>query len=66
MELLLQGVNEARATLKALKAEADIFNNVSLVAQLVAKLSDARQERWHQDWTATEVVTSQGMLGLQF
>ena len=64
MELLLQGVNEVRATLKAAKAQTDIFNNVSLVAQLVAKLSDAGQERWHQDWTATEVVTSQGMLGV--
>ena len=47
VEALLKGVNEARATMKAVGAEADLFNNVSVVAQLVAKLSALHQDRWH-------------------
>ena len=58
VEALLQGVNEVRAILKAVEAEAEIFNDVSLVAQLVAKLPDSGQERWHKDRTAHEAVTS--------
>ena len=54
VETLLQGVNEARATLKAVGAEADLLNDVSVVAQLVAKLSASHQDRWHQDKTSTE------------
>ena len=49
VETLLQGVNEARATLEAVGAEAEQFNNVSIVAQLVSKLSASHQDRWHQD-----------------
>ena len=45
MEALLQGVNEARAILKAVEAETELFNDVSLVAQLVAKLPASGQER---------------------
>ena len=47
VEALLQGVNEARTILKAVEAETELFNNVSLVAQLVAKLPASGQERWH-------------------
>ena len=49
VETPLQGFNEARATLKAVGAETELFNNVSMVAQLVAKLPASEQERWHQD-----------------
>ena len=44
VEALLQGVNEARAILKAVGAEAEMFNDASLVAQLVAKLPESGQE----------------------
>ena len=44
VEVLLQGVNEARAILKAVGAEAEIFNDASLMAQLVAKLPESGQE----------------------
>ena len=46
VEALLQGVNEARATLKAVGAEEDLFNDLSVVAQLMAKLSASHQDRW--------------------
>ena len=59
MEALLQGVNEARAILMAVEAEAELFNDVALVAQLVAKLPASGQERWHQDRTDPEFVKSQ-------
>ena len=39
METLLQGVNKARATLEAVGAEAELFNDISVAAQLVSKLS---------------------------
>ena len=54
METLLQGVNEARDTLKAVGAEEELFNDVSVVAQLISKLSGAHQDRWHQDKTSFE------------
>ena len=44
VEVLLQGVNEARAILKAVGAEEEIFNDASLMAQLVAKLPESGQE----------------------
>ena len=50
----MQGVNEAQATLEAVGAEAELFNNVSVVAQLVSKLSGLHQDRWHQDKTSNE------------
>ena len=54
MENLLQGLNEARAKLEAVGVEAELFNNVSVVAQLVSKLSGSHQDRWHQDQTSNE------------
>ena len=53
MESLLQGINEARATLEAVGAEAELFNDIP-VAQLVSKLSGSHQDRWHQDKTLSE------------
>ena len=66
VETLLQGVNKARATLKAVGAEAELFNNVSVVAQLVAKLPASEQERWHQDRTSTDFREDQRKLGEKF
>ena len=66
VEVLLQGVNEARAILKVVGAEAEIFYDVSLVAQLGAKLPESGQERWHLDWTAPEAVTSRETTGARF
>ena len=66
VEVLLQGVNEARAILKAVGAEAQIFNNASLVAQLVAKLPESRQEQWHLDRTSPEAVASRETSGARF
>ena len=66
VEALLQGVNEACAILKAVEAETELFNDVSLVAQLVAKLPASGQERWHQDRTAPEFVMCQKALGVKF
>ena len=63
METLLQGVNEARATLKAVGAEAELFNNVSVVAQLVSKLSGSHQDRWHQDKTLIDFMNDQRKTG---
>ena len=51
VETLLQGVNEARATLMAVGAEAELFKDISVVAQLVSKLSGSHQDRWHQEKT---------------
>ena len=51
---LLQRVNEARATLEAVGAEAELFNDVSMVAQLVYKLLDWHQDWWHHDKTSNE------------
>ena len=45
VETLLQGVIEARATLEAVGAEGELFNDVSVVAQLVSKLSASHQDR---------------------
>ena len=36
---MLQRINEAQATLEAVGAEAELFNDMSVVAQLVSKLS---------------------------
>ena len=66
VETLLQGVNEARATLKAVGAEAELFNDVSIVAQLVSKLSGSHQDRWHQDRTLTEFLNDQRKPGEKF
>ena len=66
VEGLLQGVNEARATFKAVGAKADSFNDVSVVAQLVTKLSVSHQDRWHQDKTVTEFQNDQRKLGEKF
>ena len=66
VETLLQGVNKARATLKAVGAEAELFNDVSVVAQLVAKLPASEQERWHQDRTSTDFREDQRKLGEKF
>ena len=57
METLLEGVNEATATLKAVGVEEELFNDVSVVAQLISKLSRAHQDRWHQDRTSTNFMT---------
>ena len=46
VEAPLQGVNEARAILKVVEAETELFDDVSLVAQLMAKLPASGQERW--------------------
>ena len=59
MENLLQGVNEARATLEAVGAEAELFSNVVVVAQLVSKLLGSHQDRWQQDNTSSEFRTDQ-------
>ena len=66
METLLQGVNEARSTLKAVGAEAELFNNVSVVAQLVSKLSGSHQGRWHQEKTSTDFIGDQRKTGEKF
>ena len=66
VKTLLQGVNEARASLKAVGAEEDLFNNVSVVAQLVAKLSALDQDRWHQDKTSNKFRNDQRKLGEKF
>ena len=64
LEVLLQGVNEARAILKAVGAEAE--NDTSLVAQLVAKLSESGQERCHLYPTSPEAVASKETSGARF
>ena len=66
METLRQGVNEARATLEAVGAEAELFNNVSVVAQLVSNLSALHQDSWHQDKTATNILNDQRKPGEKF
>ena len=66
METLLQGVNEARATLKSVRAEAELFNDVSVVVQLVSKLSGSHQDRWHQDKTSTDFMNDQRKTGEKF
>ena len=66
METLLQGVNEARATLKAVGVEEELFNDVSVVVQLVSKLSAAHQDRWHQDKTSTEFMNDQRETGEKY
>ena len=63
VETLLQGVNEARATLKAVGAEAELFNNMSVKAHLVSKLSRSHQDRWHQDKTSTDFMSDQRKTG---
>ena len=62
----MQGVNEARATLKAVGAEDELFNDVSMVAQLVAKLPASEQERWHQDRTSPGFREDKRKLGEMF
>ena len=47
-------------------AEADLFNDVSVVAQLVAKLAASHQDRWHPDKTLTDFQSDQRQLGEKF
>ena len=47
-------------------AEAELFNDVSVVAQLVSKLSGVHQDRWHQDKTSTEFMNDQRETGEKF
>ena len=65
MESLLQGINDARATLEAVGAEAELFNNVP-VAQLVSKLSGSHQEMWHKDKTVSDFRNYQSKPGEKF
>ena len=47
-------------------AEAEMFNDVAIVAQLVSKLSFVKlshQDRWHQDKTSTESLNDQRTTG---
>ena len=46
--------------------EAELFNEVLVVAQLVSKLSTAHQDRWHQDKTSTEFMNDQRKTGEKF
>ena len=66
METLPHGVNEARATLKSVGAEEELFNDVSVIEQLVAKLSGSHQDRWHQDKTLTDLIKDQRKTGEKF
>ena len=66
VETVLQGVNEARATLNTVGAEAELFNDVSVGAQLVSKLSASQQDRWHQDKTSTNLQNDQRKPGEKF
>ena len=66
VETLLQGVNKARATLKAVGAEAELFNDISIVAQLVSKLLGSHQDRWHQDKTSPDFMNDQRKTGEKF
>ena len=66
MDTLPHGVNEARATLKSVGAEEELFNDVSVIAQLVAKLSGSHQDRWHQDKTSTDFMKDQRKTGEKF
>ena len=66
VETVLQGVNEATATLNAVGAEAELFNDVSVGAQLVSKLSASHQDRWHQDKTSTDFRNDQRKPGEKF
>ena len=47
-------------------AEAELFNDVSVVAQLVSKLSGSHQDRWHQHKTLTESLNDQRKTGEKF
>ena len=47
-------------------AEAELFNNVSVVTQLVAKLAASEQERWHQDKTSPDFRNDPKKLGEKF
>ena len=66
VETVLQGVNEAQATLEAVGAEAELFSDVPIVAQLVSKLSASHQDRWHQDKTSTNFRNDQRKPGEKF
>ena len=46
--------------------EAELFNAVSVVAQLVSKLLEAHQDRWHQVKTLTEFMDDQRETGEKF
>ena len=52
--------------MKAVGAEAELFYNVSVVAQLVSKLSGSHQDRWHQDKTSTNFLNDQRKTGEKF
>ena len=47
-------------------AEAELLNDVSVVAQLVAKLPASEQERWHQDKTSPDFRNDPKKLGEKF
>ena len=47
-------------------AEAELFNDVSVVAQLVSKLSGSHQDRWHQDKTSNKFLNDQRKTGEKF
>ena len=47
-------------------AEAELFIDVSVVAQLVSKLSASYQDRWHQDKTSTDFRNDQRKPGEKF
>ena len=63
METLLQGVNKARAVVKAVESEEELINDVSVVAQLVAKLLGSHQDRWHQDKTSAYFMNEKRKTG---
>ena len=50
----------------AVGAEAELFNNVSIVAQLVSKLAASHQDRWHQDKTLIDFRNDQRKPGEKF
>ena len=52
--------------LKAVGAETELLNDVSMPAQLVAKLPAPEQERWHQDKTSSKFREDPKKLGEKF
>ena len=52
--------------MNAVGAEAELFNDVSVGAQLVSKLSASQQDRWHQDKTSTDFLNDQRKTGGKF
>ena len=52
--------------MKAVGAEAELFKDVAVVAQLVSKLSGSHQDSWHQDKTLTKSLKDQRKTGEKF